>query len=371
MRIAIIAPPWLPVPPNGYGGTELVLDTLSRGLVALGQKVLLCASGDSEAAVPVHWVHRTHLGTAGMNPADELLHVIDAYDAAARWGADVIHDHTVTGPVWAQAHATLPTVTTNHGPFSDPLLTIYRRVARVVPVIAISEHHASTAGDLPVHRVIRHGLDVAGVPVGDGRGGYALFLGRMNPAKGVHRAIGIARAAGIPLKIAAKMRESAERDYFHACVEPLLGAGVEYLGEVGPADKQELLGGAACLLNPIDWPEPFGMVMIEALAAGTPVLSTPCGAAPEIVEDGVTGFLRPDERALTAALADVGSIDRRACRAAAEQRFSMERMSRDHIAAYRAVVTTDRIEVGELARMLDERPPTHPERDAFDLSQRA
>ncbi len=357
MRIAIIAPPWLPVPPHGYGGTELVLDTLCRGLSALGHDVLLCASGDSAAPVTTTSVYPTHLGTEAMNPADELRHAMEGYDAAARWGADVIHDHTVTGPVWAQAHATIPTITTNHGPFDEPLRSIYRRVAPLVPVIAISEHHASTAGDVHVHRVIHHGLDVSRIQPGDGDGGYALFLGRMNPAKGVHRAIEIARCTGVPLKIAAKMRERHEVEYFRACVEPLLGGDVEYVGEVGPALKQQLLAGALCLLNPIDWPEPFGMVMIEALAAGTPVLSTPCGSAPEIVDHGITGFLHRDARALAAALAEVGSLDRHACRAAAEQRFTMTRMAAEHVTAYRALIAQSREQIDELTRMLDAPAP--------------
>ena len=340
MRVVVIAPPWLPVPPVGYGGTELVLDTLCRGLQAAGHEVLLYTTGDSTCPVERAWTYDRHLGIAEMNPAHELRHVIDAYDAAQAWGADVVHDHTVTGPVWAQVHARLPVITTNHGPFEDPLDAIYGRLAPTVPVIAISHHQASTAGDVPVRAVIHHGLDTSAIPVGTGTGGFAVFLGRMNEAKGVDRAIRIARAAGVPLKIAAKMREPAERAYFEARVAPLLGGEVEYLGEVGPDDKYALLGEAACLLNPIAWHEPFGMVMIEALACGTPVVGTPCGAAPEIVDDGVTGFLRPDAEGLVAALAHVDRLDRAACRAAVEERFSMARMAADHVATYRTLLAS-------------------------------
>src|SRR5581483_1678054 len=140
VRIAVIAPPWLPVPPVGYGGTELVLDTLCRGLVAQGHEVLLYATGDSACPVERAWTYDRHLGVANMTPADELRHVMDAYDAAERWGADIVHDHTVSGPVWAQVHSRLPVITTNHGPFAEPLSSVYRRIAPTVPIIAISQH---------------------------------------------------------------------------------------------------------------------------------------------------------------------------------------------------------------------------------------
>ena len=223
-----------------------------------------------------------------------------------------------------------------------------------MPVIAISHHQASTAGDIPVHRVIHHGLDTSTLGVGAGDGGYALFLGRMNEAKGVHTAIGVARAAGVPLKIAAKMREPGEIEYFRARVEPLLGGDVEYLGEVGPDDKYALLRDAVCLLNPIAWPEPFGMVMIEALACGTPVVGTPCGAAPEIVDDGITGFLRRGPQGLVDALGDLDRIGRGACRAAVESRFSMARMASEHVDAYRALLERDRVDDAALARFMRE-----------------
>jgi glycosyltransferase involved in cell wall biosynthesis len=352
VRIAVIAPPWLPVPPQGYGGTELVLDVLCRGLVAAGHDVLLCTTGDSTCPVERHWTYERHLGLTAVNPADELRHVMEAYEAAQAWGADVVHDHTVSGPVWAQLHSRLPTITTNHGPFVEPLLSVYERVAPAVPVLAISHHQASTAGTVPVRQVIHHGLDVSGIEVGTGDGGYAAFLGRMNPDKGVDRAILIARTAGVPLKIAAKMREPAELEYFRSTVEPLLGGDVEYVGEVGPEDKQALLAGARCLLNPIQWAEPFGMVMIEALACGTPVVGSPFGAAPEIVDDGVTGFLRRGAQGMAEALAVVDRLDRAACRAAVEQRFSMARMASDHVAAYGSLLADERAELVELAGLV-------------------
>jgi len=335
VRIAVIAPPWVQIPPPAYGGTEAVLDTLARGLVRAGHEVLLYSTGDSTCPVPRGWVfeHAVGIGTGGA--AAELRHVIAAYDVVADF--DVVHDHTLVGPVYADRLPWLPVVTTNHGPFASDLGALYRATSDRVPVIAISHHQASTARGVRLAGVIHHGVDLARFPVGDGGGGYALFLGRMNPEKGVHVAIKVARAAGMPLRIAAKMSETAERRYFAERVEPLLGAGVEYLGEVNDADKLELLAGATCLLNPITWPEPFGMVMIEALATGTPVVTTPHGAAPEIVTDGVTGFVAADGEALVAALAEVAGLDRRACRRSVEERFSMERMVAEHVAVYEAV----------------------------------
>jgi glycosyltransferase involved in cell wall biosynthesis len=334
LRIAVVAPPWVPVPPAAYGGTESVLDGLCRRFAADGHQVLLVATGDSSCPVERAWTYADALGTERTGPAAELPHVLDAYRAIREWGAHVVHDHTLGGPVRAAQLCDVPVLTTNHGPFDAALAPIYRRCAATVDVLAISHHQARTAGDVPIAAVIHHGVDLDAFPVGSGRGGYALFLGRMNPDKGVDTAVRVARSAAIPLRIAAKMRERAEHDYFEGCVRPLLGGDIEYVGEVGADDKRALLADATCLLNPIAWPEPFGMVMIEALASGTPVVATPCGAAPEIVDDGVTGFLRSGEGALAEALGRVATLDRSACRAAAEARFSVERSAKAHVAVY-------------------------------------
>ena len=334
MRIAVIAPPWVAVPPIGYGGTERVLDYLCRALTADGHDVLLFSTGDSSCPVERAWTYQTARGTDHASPAAELRHVLDAYDVIRRWEPDVIHDHTIIGPAYAERFPLLPVVTTNHGPFDADLAPLYRHLAARVPLIAISHHQAATACDIPLAGVIHHGIDLDEYPIGAGSGEYALFLGRMSPDKGVHRAIAVARAAGMPLRIAAKMREKDEFEYFNQRIEPQLGGEIEYLGEVGGQAKLRLLADAACLLNPISWPEPFGMVMVEALACGTPVVSTRHGAAPEIVEDGCTGFLRSDIDSLIAATRQVTRLSRSECRAAAEIRFSAKRMARDHVAIY-------------------------------------
>jgi glycosyltransferase involved in cell wall biosynthesis len=215
---------------------------------------------------------------------------------------------------------------------------LYAAAASQVSVVAISHAQRRSAPEVPVAAVIHHGIDVAALPFGAGDGGYVLFLGRMSPDKGAHRAIRVARRAGRRIMLAAKMWEPAERRYFAERVEPLLGPDASYLGAVGGRRKLDLLTGAAALLNPIRWPEPFGLVMIEALACGTPVLSFPAGSAAEIVEPGRTGFLCIDEEDMAAKLALVPGLDRVHCRHSAATRFSTARMVDGHLALYRRLL---------------------------------
>jgi glycosyltransferase involved in cell wall biosynthesis len=207
-------------------------------------------------------------------------------------------------------------------------------VAPKVSVIAVSHAQRRPAPDLPVVRVIHHGIDAADFPVGKGDGGYLLFLGRLSPDKGAGRAIDVARRAKVPLLLAGKMREPWERDYFEARVAPFLSEQIQYLGEVGHERKLELLAGARALVFPIRWNEPFGLVMIEALACGTPVLAFPEGAAPEVVDHGRTGFLCQDETEMAEMVPKLDELDRTACRAAVEGYFSTERMVNEHIELY-------------------------------------
>jgi glycosyltransferase involved in cell wall biosynthesis len=337
MRVGIIAPPWVPVPPPAYGGTESVLDRLARGLVAAGHDVLLAAPANSTCPVPQVAGTAEALDEAALcgDSVTEFGHVVTAY--AAMGDRDVIHDHTLAGPMSRLSAGPIPAVTTNHGPFDGPLGPLYRAIGDF-PVIAISEHQASAAEGVHVAAVIHHGVDVGDIPVGAGGGGYASFLGRMSPDKGAREAILIARAADVPLRIAAKLREPDEEEYFESQVRPLLSSEIEYVGELGHDDKIALVGDSFALLNPMQWPEPFGLVMIEALATGTPVVATPAGSAPEILTDGVTGFLREDEEGLAQALCDAPGLDRRRCRAEAEERFDTARMVEDHVRLYQRLV---------------------------------
>jgi glycosyltransferase involved in cell wall biosynthesis len=339
MKIGLIAPPWLPVPPGQYGGTESVIDRVARGLARAGHEVLLAAPDGSSCPVPQ---------VAGLGTADpdrigqvviEIPYALAAYEALR--GVDIVHDHTVAGPLCARVPDGVPLVTTNHGPFDENLGPIYAEMSRRgVAVVAISTHQASTAPDVRIAAVIHHGIDVADVPMGDGGGGYACFLGRMVPDKGVREAVLAARAAEMPLRIAAKMREPEEEQYFEEVVQPLLGGNIEYIGELDHEDKYELLGNAVALLNPLQWPEPFGLVMIEALACGTPVVASSDGSVPEIVTDGVTGFIREDTTSVAEALRQVTTLSRAACREAAETSFSTSRMVADHVKLYEQLLLT-------------------------------
>ncbi|CAL8969026.1 D-inositol-3-phosphate glycosyltransferase [Propionicimonas sp. T2.31MG-18] len=335
MRIGLVAPPWVPVPPPAYGGTEEVVDLLARGLRAEGHEVLLAASADSTC--PVARVDGTQPSDPGLtNDATSLAaQVVTAY--AAMDEVDLVHDHTVAGPLYRGRPPGTPVVVTQHNAFSQDAITALAAAAADTAVVAISHDHAARAGDVPIARVIHHGLDLDRIPVGDGQGGYAVFLGRMDPDKGAAEAVRIARAAGVPLRLAAKMRTRDEHDYFEAEVRPLLTREHEYVGEVSGAEKLRLLGGAMALLNPIRWAEPFGLAMVEALATGTPVVGTPNGSAPEIVDHGATGFLA-DAGELASLLARVAELDRAACRSATEERFSAGRMVRDHLSLYRTLV---------------------------------
>jgi glycosyltransferase involved in cell wall biosynthesis len=317
----------------------LVVDQLARGLQDAGHDVILFTTGDSTCPVPRQWVLPTAEGSRIGMAVPEIRHVIHAYEAVR--DCDVVHDHTVMGPFYAAHYPGLPVTTTIHGPFNDELKDIYRVNAERVPIVAISHAQRRAAPEIPIARVIHHGVDAAHFPMGDGGGDedgpYVVFLGRMAGDKGAHRAIEIARKAGTRILIAAKMRETRELQYFAEQVEPLLGKDAHYLGEVSHERKLELLAGASALLFPIRWNEPFGMVMVEAMACGTPVLAFEEGAAPEVVDHGRTGFLCEDDGAMVDALGRIGDLDRRDCRLSVEGYFSTNRMVTEHIELYESM----------------------------------
>lgn len=338
MRIGIIAPPWIPVPPPGYGGIESFIDTMARAIVRAGHEVVLAASGDSTSPVErLPGFPPSSPDTMGLT-THELRHLIRAY--AQLDDVDVIVDNTLAGPILARTATTAPVVTIAHGPFIPLVKELYGAASPDMTFVAISHHHASTAGPIRIARVIHHGICVADVPLGPGGSG-ACFVGRMNPTKGVVEAILVAERAGISLRIAAKMREPAEQAYFDEAVRPILGRNAEYLGELSTADACALMGGSCALVNPIQWDEPFGLVMIESLATGTPVVATPRGSVPELIDDGVTGFVRAEIDELAAALGEVAALDRADCRASAEARFTDARMARDYLDLFDDVISLD------------------------------
>lgn len=337
MRIGLIAAPWIPIPPVGYGGIERVVDSLARGFIAAGHEVLLAAASDSTCPAPL---------VPGMRPSEraelgftlsELSHVIRAYEGLG--SVDVIHDHTLAGPLVGRRPDSVPVVTTIHGPLIPASADLYRAMAADTAIIGISRDQTSHMPDVPVTRVIHHGMDVDAVPTGSGKGGYVCFVGRICPDKGVLEAIHIARRAGIPLRIAAKMREPEEIVYFRSVIEPILSSNEEFLGELGDADKYRLMGEAMAFLNPIQWSEPFGLVMIESLSTGTPVVGTLIGSAPEIVDHGKTGYLAPTEQ-LHSLLPLAASLDRSHCRERALRLFSTERMVGKHLDLYAKLLET-------------------------------
>jgi len=331
MRIGVIAPAWLPVPPVAYGGTETVIDTLVRAVRDAGHSVLLVCHPDSTVEVERRSVipadDSVRMGRASI----ELEHAIGAYELVH--DCDVVHDHTLAGPLWSSRYPRLPVVATNHMPFTRTMSAIFGACCPPVALVAISHAHAASS-TVPISGVVHHGVDLAEFPEGAGEGGYAAVLARMAPEKGVPRAIAIAQAAGVPLRIAAKMREPREQAYFDEFVRPLLGGDIVYVGEVDAAEKRELLAGAMALLNPIEWAEPFGMAMVEAMACGTPVVGSALGAAPEIVEHGVTGFLGENDAELVAGLGAVARIDRAACRRRVAEHFSAARMAEGYVQVY-------------------------------------
>jgi glycosyltransferase involved in cell wall biosynthesis len=271
----------------------------------------------------------------------ELRHVLRAYEAAVDF--DVIHDHTMLGPILAAGRPQRAVVvTTSHSPFVERFREIYCAMSGSVPIIAISCAQASSARGIDIAEVIHHGIDLDAFPLGRGDGGYYLYLGRMAPYKGALQAALVARTADVRLLIAAKMRSDLERDFFAEQVAPVLGGGVEFVGEVTAHERLELLQGARALLNPISWPEPFGLVMIEALSCGTPVLAFAAGAAPEIIDHGTTGYVCADQAEMVRYLQRVDELDRGACRAAAEARFSTARMVESHLRLYERLLSQRR-----------------------------
>jgi glycosyltransferase involved in cell wall biosynthesis len=269
----------------------------------------------------------------------ELNHALACFERADDF--EVINDHSgMTGAALGGV-VDVPVLHTVHGPLDGEPGDVYRRIAQVVPdvgLISISLNQRRPAPELPWRANIPNALELSLYPCKPHRGDYLLFLGRMSPDKGAHRAIAVAREAGLPLRIAGKKREAKELEYFAQYVEPHLRDGIEFLGEVTHGEKVELLQDARATLFPIDWEEPFGLVMIESMACGTPVIASRFGAVPEVIENGRSGIIVDDYREMAAALERADDLDPWECRHFAEERFSRERMVGDYVAAYRAAI---------------------------------
>ena len=328
LRIALLAPPWVPVPPPTYGGIEQVVAALGNGLVERGHEVVLVAAAGSELPGAEVVSPLAELPSIIGEPAADWRHALAGVDALT--DADVVIDHS--GPLGAllTSRLAVPGLHVTHGPLTAVPVEIYEGIARHFPrlrLVAISDAQRASAPTLPFAGVRHNGIDLSAIPFRERPDGYLAFLGRMSSEKGPADAIRIAKAAGLPLLIGAKCREPAELDYFARHVEPEIGPDVVWLGELDAAEKYALLAGARALLFPIAWPEPFGMVMIEAMACGTPVLATSRGSVPEVVADGYTGFVRATPEQLIGAVRRVHEIDRRTCRRWVAERFSAEAMT--------------------------------------------
>jgi glycosyltransferase involved in cell wall biosynthesis len=326
MRVAQIARPWLPVPPTGYGGIELVVDVLARMLQARGHDVTLFApSGSSSTATVTPTMPPTGAARIGDGLA-EAHHVRLAYAHAREF--DVIHDHTDLGPVLGMSlGACPPVVHTLHGPWTSDTKRYYGMLDPSPNLVAISRTQRLANAGVSYAATIPNGIDLATYPLWTGpREDYLVFIGRAAADKGVDLALELAHRVGLPLKLVVKRSDRDEHIYWEREIEPLLHATDDVLPELGHAEKVELLQHGRAFVFPIRWEEPFGLVMAEAMACGLPVLATPRGAARDLVDDGATGFLRSDIDGLSRALDDVERIDPATCRSWVAERFSSDAM---------------------------------------------
>ncbi|WJW75896.1 glycosyltransferase family 4 protein [Thiohalobacter sp. IOR34] len=343
MKIAQVAPLHESVPPRTYGGTERVVSYLTEALVDAGHEVTLYASGDSRTRarlVPVV-AEGLRLAPERRDPLashvllmDRVLRDADRYD--------IVHFHTDYLHFPLVRALSLPHVTTLHGRLDLPELGPLYQAYHDLPVISISDDQRRPLPQAGWLATVYNGLPADLYRFGSGDGGYLAFLGRISPEKGIERALAIAKAAGLPLKVAAKV-DAVDREYYETVVAPQMDHPlIEFIGEIGESDKGAFLGAARALLFPIDWPEPFGLVMTEAMACGTPVIAWRRGSVPEVIEEGRSGFIVDSVDQAVTALGRLDDIDRRDCRRAFEERFTAARMAQDYVATYRTALAQHR-----------------------------
>jgi glycosyltransferase involved in cell wall biosynthesis len=343
MRIAQIAPLTESVPPKLYGGTERVVSFLTDELVAMGHDVTLFASGDSVTSAKLEPMHPKALRFDSGLRDFMAPHLLMLEKVAARADEfDVLHCHLDYWSFSLFSRLATPFLTTLHGRLDLPELKPLYSYFDDVPLVSISDAQRRPLPDANFIATVHHGLPADLLLPRPVRPGYLAFLGRICPEKCPDRAIEIARRTGIPLKMAAKV-DRVDADYHASTIRPLIdGTLVEHIGEIGDAEKADFLSGAKALLLPIDWPEPFGLVMIEAMACGTPVIAFDCGSVPEIVDHGMTGFVVDSEDAAVAAIPRLRQLSRSAIRGRFERRFSAERMAGDYLSLYRQLATRAR-----------------------------
>jgi glycosyltransferase involved in cell wall biosynthesis len=343
MRIAQIAPLFEAVPPKLYGGSERVVAALTEELVALGHDVTLFASGDSvtTAKLEAPWPRALRLDPDVRDWVATYALMIEYVRQRAQQ-FDVLHFHLDYWPNSVFSRQPVPFVTTLHGRLDLPEFAAVYRLFPQVPVVSISDSQRAPLPDLNWVSTVYHGMPETLLFPVEAEPSYFAFLGRICPEKGIERAILIAKACGVKLKVAAKV-DRADRAYYEAEVAPLLAdAHVEFIGEINDAQKPAFLSGAKALLFPIDWPEPFGLVMIEAMACGCPVIAFRRGSVPEVMEDGVTGFVVDSLEQAIAAARRIDTIDRAGVRRVFERRFTARRMAEDYLDVYGRLIHAGR-----------------------------
>jgi glycosyltransferase involved in cell wall biosynthesis len=323
------------VPPKLYGGTERIVAYLADELVAMGHEVSLFASGDSTTTAHLEAAYPQALR---LDPTvrDHIAPLIAMLEAVARRATefDVIHLHCDYLGYPVLSRAGVPFLATLHGRLDLPELKLVYRAFSDVPVVSISNAQREPLPEARYIATVHHGLPERLLSLSDGGGGYLAFLGRISPEKAPDKAIRIAARAGMKLRIAAKI-DRVDREYFAAEIEPLLAQPhVEFIGEIAEHQKSEFLGNAAGLLFPIAWREPFGLAMIEAMACGTPIIALRNGSVPEVIDDGITGFIVDDEAAAASAAGQIHLLDRTLIRTIFEQRFTARRMAEDYLRIY-------------------------------------
>lgn len=348
MRIAQVAPLWESVPPKLYGGTERIVSYITEELVALGHDVTLFASGDSETAARLEAIcpQALRLNTGIFN-RDAPLMMLQERGLGASRGFDIIHSHLDFIGFPLARRNTIPVVTTLHGRQDLPELEPVFREFSEMPLVSISDAQRKPLPWANWAATVHHGLPRTLYTFHPQAQGYLAFLGRISPEKRPDQAIEIAKRSGLPLRIAAKV-DPADQNYFEAEIEPLLNHPlIEFIGEISDAEKDEFLGNARALVCPYDWPEPFGLVLIEALACGTPVLAYRRGSIPEIIDHGVTGFICETVSEMVDAVGQVSLIDRQRCRTAFDERFTADRMARDYVALYERLLEDEGVQAGQ------------------------
>lgn len=342
MRIAQVAPLWESVPPKLYGGTERIVSYITEELVALGHDVTLFASGDSETAARLEAIcpQALRLNTGIFN-RDAPLMMLQERGLGSATDFDIIHSHLDFNGFPLARRNPVPVVTTLHGRLDlQELEPVFREFSEM-PLVSISDSQRRPLPWANWAGTVYHGLPRNLYTFHPQSQGYLAFVGRIAPEKRPDHAIEIAKRAGLPLRIAAKV-DNADRTYFEAEIEPLLSHPlIEFVGEISDAEKDEFIGNAMAVVCPYDWPEPFGLVLIEAFACGTPVLAYRRGSIPEIVNHGVTGFICETVDEMVDAVGQVSLIDRKQCRATFDERFTANRMARDYVALYERLLLED------------------------------